>query len=351
MYKNPDPSIYGMPWRAESFNGMPWRKLGKSGLSASVVGLGTWKFGFPETGDGARVNEEAADAIFNRAHELGVTFWDTANRYNASSGNAERVIGRWFARNPRLRRDVVLATKLCGLMDGRTPNHCGLSRQNIIDAVHASLNRLDTDHIDLLYFHQPDPTTDPEESLLAVEDLIREGCVRYFGVSNHAASHLARLDTICRTSASLRTRVCAVQNGFNLIDGEVPEYPALVGTLPYCAEQGISYIAWSPLAEGLLTGRYNDLSKIGKGDRLFDQNEPRYTEPAIHEKLVAMGAVADELGVSMTRLTLAYMLTLPAMTHVIPAASSVRQLEDNAAAAALVLSDELRSRISAIFGI
>ncbi|MBR6748774.1 MAG: aldo/keto reductase, partial [Clostridia bacterium] len=121
MYKNPDPSIYGMPWRAESFNGMPWRKLGKSGLSASVVGLGTWKFGFPETGDGARVNEEAADAIFNRAHELGVTFWDTTNRYNASSGNAERVIGRWFARNPRLRRDVVLATKLCGLMDGRTP--------------------------------------------------------------------------------------------------------------------------------------------------------------------------------------------------------------------------------------
>ncbi len=133
-YLMPRPDLYHVPYEMDDFNGMPYRWIGRSGLRASDVGLRTWKYGLPETGDGARVDERTAFAIFDRAIELGVTFWDTANRYNNASGNSERLIGRWLKANPDQRRNVVIATKVYGGMDGRTPNHCRLSRGNILDA-------------------------------------------------------------------------------------------------------------------------------------------------------------------------------------------------------------------------
>ena len=343
-YLKPDTSLYGLPAAADSFHGMPYRYVGRTGLRASVVGLGTWKYGFPETGDGARVDEKTAYEVFTRAWELGVTFWDTANRYNAASGNSERLIGRWFAENPALRRDIVLATKLGGLMDGRTPNHGGLSRQNILDAVYASLERLQTDHIDLLYFHRTDSRTEAEESIAAVEDLIRGDMVRYFAVSNCGPEAYAAFEAARKTEGSVRTRIAAVQNGFDLIRGENANGR---GMLDVCRKEGISYIAWSPLAEGLLTGRYNDPDKVAQGDRLFDQKSQLYADPGVQRKLRALAEIADSLGVSMTRMVLGYMLTLPCMTHVIPASSSVAQLEDNAAAAALAPDAETCRRIEA----
>src|SRR5512133_3479241 len=146
----PHPEHYNAPCVADTYNGMPYRAVGRSGLRASSVGLGTWKFGLPETGDGARVDEKTAYAIFDRAIELGVTFWDTANRYNAASGNSERLIGRWLATNPNQRRNVVIATKVFGGMDGHSPNHNRLSRTNILESVYACLERLQVDTIDLL---------------------------------------------------------------------------------------------------------------------------------------------------------------------------------------------------------
>ena len=341
-YLTPNESLYGLPFDAADFQGMPYRRLGRTGLRASVVGLGTWKFGLPETGDGSRVDEETAFDIFDRAWETGVTFWDTANRYNESSGNSERLIGRWFAENPELRRDIVLATKVRGLMDGRTPNHAGLSRQSIMDGVYASLERLQTDHIDLLYFHNVHDEAEAEESIAAVDDLIRGDMVRYFAVSNCAPADFERLEEARRLEGSIRTRIAAVQNGFDLLRGE---HEAERGMLAQCAASGTSYIAWSPLAEGLLTGRYNAPQKVKKGDRLYDQKSALYRDEGLQKKLAALAELAKSLGVSMTRMVLSYMLTLPGMTHVIPAASTVAQLEDNAAAGKLALSDEFRARV------
>jgi aryl-alcohol dehydrogenase-like predicted oxidoreductase len=345
-HREPHPEFYGMPFTADEFNGMPYRTLGRSGLRVSNIGLGTWKMGYPETGDGSRVDEKAALEIFDRAIELGVTFWDTANRYNASSGNSERVIGTWMKKNPDQRRNVVLATKMFGLMDGRTPNHCRLSRQNIVDAVYASLERLLVDHIDLLYFHAFDPTTEIEESLMAVEDLVRQDLVRYLGVSNFTVEQLS-LYRMAQQSTSIRTRVLVVQNEFDILNGESEKH---VGVLDYCDETGLSFVAWSPLARGLLTERYLNPAKVGPGDRLYDEGEWQELEDrkTLLARLQQLASLAHEWDLAMSQLALAYMLTLPGMGPVIPAVSSVSQLESNAVAGKVKLEDEQRQKVKEI---
>ena len=343
LYLEPNTALYNVPAKITDFHGMSYKKLGKSGLRVSSVGLGTWKFGYPETGDGARVGEAMAMEIFDRAWELGVTLWDTANRYNAASGNSERLIGKWLKNNPEKRRDIVVASKVWGGMDGRTPNHWGLSRANILDSVYACLERLQTDHMDLLYFHRPDPLIEIDESLLAVEDLIREGCVRYFAVSNADVATLREYDKFIKESAPLRTRVCAVQNRFDIIRGEDSACP---GVLDYCASENVSFIAWSPLGQGLLTGRYNDRASVGKGDRLFDENNlSALDSEAVMEKLRVLSKYADTFGVGVATLTLALMLRIPGMGPVIPSSSNLAQLEANASAATLSLSDEQAAEI------
>lgn len=338
----PTPELYGLPFVIDDVHGMPYRYLGASGLRASAIGLGTWKFGLPETGDGARVDEPTAYAILDRAIELGVTFWDTANRYNDASGNSERLIGRWFAAHPGSRRDVVLATKLCGAMDGRTPNHCGLSRANILDSVRASLTRLRTDHVDLLYFHRPDPRVPVEESLETVEDLVRQGLVRYLAVSNFAVADLAEYLRVAGT-LSRRCRPVAVQNRYNPLFGE---RPADRGTLAYAAAQRVAYVPFSPLARGLLTERYLEPGRVGAGDRLHDEGD--LPDPALLERVRVVGRLAAARGVSISQLTLAYLLSVPGMGPQIPSSSSVAQLESNAAAAAIELSDAERAEIAAL---
>ncbi len=311
----PHPELYNLPFSVDAFNGMPYRAIGRSGLRASQVGLGLWKIGLPETGDGSRVGEKAAYQILDRAIELGVTFWDTANRYNASSGNSERVIGRWLKANPDQRRNVVLATKIYGVMDGKTPNHCRLSRANILDSVYASLARLQAEHIDLLYFHALDPATPVEESLAAVEDLVQRDLVRYFGISNVTADQLRQYQQ-AEAGSSIRTRVIAVQNGFDILHGEQAESR---GVLKACQESGVSFIAWSPLARGLLTGRYLDRSRAAKGDRLVDEGSlERDLDERTSSLLTRLDGAARSLGLELSQLALAYMLAMPGMGPVIP---------------------------------
>lgn len=341
----PTPELYGLPFRIDDFHGMPFRYVGASGLRASAIGLGTWKFGLPATGDGARVDEPTAYAMLDRAIELGVTFWDTANRYNDSSGNSERLIGRWFAAHPGSRRDVVLATKLCGAMDGRTPNHCGLSRTNILDSVQASLERLRTDHVDLLYFHRPDPLVPVEESLETVEDLVRQGLVRYLAVSNVGVAELSEYLRVAGT-LSRRVRPVAVQNRYNPLFGE---RDADRGTLAYAAAHGVAYVPFSPLARGLLTDRYLDPARVGSGDRLHDEGD--LPEPATVERVRALGRLAAARSVSISQLTLAYLLSLPGMGPQIPSSSGIAQLESNAAAGSLELSAAERAEIAATLGV
>lgn len=342
-YTTPSPGLYNLPFELTEFNGMPYRKLGRSGLKVSNVGLGTWKMGYPETGDASRIDEKTSLQILDRSAELGVTFWDTANRYNNSSGNSERIIGTWFKNNPDQRRNVVLATKMAGAMDGLTPNHCGLSRVNIMESVYASLERLQTDCIDLLYFHSFDPNTPPEESLMAVEDLVRQDLVRYFAVSNFNTEQLSSYRKL-EAEISSRCRILAVQNQFDILDGEPAKYK---GVLQYSAEEGISFIAWSPMARGLLTDRY--LKPAGPGDRLFDEGViTDKLNPDVIRKLQRLSGIAQEAGLELSQLVIAYMLSLPGMGPVIPSSSGIRQLESNAAAGKVILSESQKQQISEV---
>ena len=337
--------FYHSPFVVKEFNGMPYRYLGKSGLKVSNVGLGTWKMGYPDSGDGSRIGESEAFTIFDKAIELGVSFWDTANRYNSASGNSERIIGKWFNQNPDQRRNVVLASKMAGTMDGLSPNHCGLSRLNIMESVYASLERLQTDHLDLLYFHAFDAGTPPEESLLAIEDLVKQDLVRYFAVSNFTVEQLETYQAI-QKQLSARSRILAVQNQFDVLDGEGEAFP---GVLPFAAKNDVSFIAWSPMARGLLTDKYLDMSKIGPGDRLYDEGDLNIkASPENMEKLRSLGAISREMGVELGQLVIAYMLTLKGMGPLIPSSSNVKQLEANAAAGKIELSEEQIKKINHI---
>lgn len=336
-FLKPDPELYDVPTSTEDFHGMPYRQLGESGLRVSAIGLGTWKFGYPDTGDGARVDEATAMEIFDRSIELGVTFWDTANRYNLASGNSERVIGKWFKANPDQRRNVVLATKMYGGMDGTTPNHSGLSRGNIRDSVHASLKRLQLDYVDMLYFHRFDPSIPIQESLETIDDLVRAGDIRYFAASNFSVDNLVAYRDIQR-QISDRCRIVAVQNQFDPLQGETKNHS---GVLEYCADNRVSYVPFSPLARGLLTNRYLDAAKVGPGDRLFDEGN---LDSLVNEQnlraVAKLGTLASEYGVDISQLALAYTLSMPGMGAMIPSSSSVAQLESNAKAGTVRLTDE-----------
>jgi 1-deoxyxylulose-5-phosphate synthase len=340
-----DRRFYGLDFSFSSFNGMPYIRLGSSGLKVPRVGLGTWKFGYPERQDGSRVGRETAFRIMDRAVELGAVFWDTANRYNESSGNSERVIGEWFRDHPGERRNIVLATKMGGAMDGVTPNHGGLSRGCVLDSVYASLDRLGVDCIDLLQFHRVDPETPVEESLEAVADLQRRDLIRYFGLSN---ASVAEIETYLEVAAQYRfPTVCSVQNSFNPLTGTRGSHQ---GVLELCARRRISFIPYSPLLRGLLTNRYLKGREVGKGDRLVDEGElEKLTQGDVLEQLACLERIAGSLDLTIAQLSLAYLMTLPGMGPLIPSASSVEQLEENVRAATVELPEEILAELRRIF--
>jgi aryl-alcohol dehydrogenase-like predicted oxidoreductase len=324
-------------WTADEFNGMPYRRLGNSGLRVANVGIGTWKFGYPEKGDGSRVDEKTAYRIFDRSIEIGATFWDTANRYNNATGNSERVIGTWMKLNPSQRRNVILATKIYAPMDGVSPNHSRLSRLNIIESVYACLKRMQVEYIDLLYFHLFDGTTPIEESLAAIEDLVREGVINYFAVSNFTVNQLQQYGSF-ESRFSNRVRVLAVQNQFDIISLEDPEK---LGVIDYCAQTGMSFIAWTPLLKGLLTDKYLDLSAVGKGDRLYDEGTlDAACKKRDFTRIKQLARLAKEWDLTLNQLVIAYMLAIPGMGPVIPSVSSVAQLESNARGGRITFSRE-----------
>ena len=360
----PNPDLYGLPFTCDAFNGMPFTRLGRSGCRVPRVGLMTFKFGYPETGDGAFVPEKQAYRVMDRAVELGVTFWDTANRYNASSGNSERVLGKWFRANPEERRNVIVSTKLFGLMDGRTPNHCRLGRIHIMEAMYASLERLGIDAVDVLFFHLFDPATPLEETLQAVADLKRQDLVRYLGVHNFTSEQVELYD---RLAAEGYPEVVSVENIYDVLDGDaVARGPAV---REHCARTGKSYIGWGPLFHRLFTERYLDegsghgtgvhggkghgiggtASGVGPSDPLYDSGlyEKKMTA-ANRAKLTALADAAREAGTDMGPLALAWMLTREGMGPVIPAAYTPADVAANAEAARLVLDAAMVERLDRI---
>jgi len=317
-----------------------YNRMGRSGLKVSEIGLGTWKFGYPERGDGSRSDERDSLRILDAAMDLGVTFWDTANRYNNMSGNSERIIGTWLRANPDQRRNVIIATKGRGQMDGVTPNHEGLSRLNLVESVKKSLERLQTDSIDLYQWHGPDSETPIEESLRTMDDLISQGLVRYIGVSNHSVSQVQALLDL--SDRRFLERIVSVQNRYNVLDGE--SHP---GVVAFCEKNGLGFIPYSPLAQGMLSSRYAEGATPQVGDRLVDEGvlERRRSDRAL--RIVrALGEVGRQHDRTEAQVALACLLKHPSIPTVIPTARTVQQLRENAGASGLVPSDEEFAKIN-----
>ncbi len=312
---------------------MQYRNIGRAGIKVSTVGLGSWLT------YGAAVAEETARACIRRAYELGVNFFDTANAY--ARGRAEEVVGSTLS---SYRRDsYVLATKVFYPM-GEGPNDRGLSRKHILEQCHHSLRRLDVDYIDLYQCHRYDEKTPLEETCAAMNDLVRQGKVLYWGVSEWSADQIAHAVSLCRAL-----------NWAEPVSNQ-PEYNALwrrieARVLPTCAALGVGNVVWSPLAMGVLTGKYTSLSDIPGGTRAAGTSaymmEP-FLRQDILDAVQRLKPIAEQEGCSLSQLALAWCLREGHVSSVIVGATKTGHVEDNAAAAELSLSRETIDAIDRI---
>ena len=296
---------------------MEYRRLGNSGLQVSALGLGTNTVG-PD------LDEAATEAVIGRFLDLGMNFVDTANVY--THGTSESYIGAALARMKR-RDEVILATK-CGVPISEAPNDGGASRQHVIASVHDSLRRLQTDHIDLLQMHRPDPDTPIEETLRALDDLVRQGKVRYIGCSNYAAWQLA--EALHASRAAHRSPFISIQSEYNLISRGVEQE-----VVPVCQRYGVGFIPWAPLAAGFLTGKYKRDQERPADSRgglrpywFFD----RWVTGDNFARVERLEQFAAERGHSLPELAITWLLHRPAVSVVIVGASRVTQVEANAKA-------------------
>ncbi|MEX2209079.1 MAG: aldo/keto reductase family protein [Myxococcota bacterium] len=314
---------------------MNYRRLGASGLVVSEVALGSWLT------LGGHVDAGASERIARHAFDLGVTLFDTADAY--SNGEAERVLGRALAGLPRTR--LVLATK-CFFPMSDDPNDRGLSRKHLFESVHASLRRLGTDYLDLHQCHRADPETPLEETVRAYEDLIRQGKVLYWGLSQWSEDLAARA-----------CRIADATGGYRPISNQ-PQYSLLSrwiehGLLDAQARLGVGQIVWSPLAQGVLTGKYAGGAKP-EGSGITVAARARFLDPLLTEANLArverMRSVAQELGVTPAQLALAWCLRRPEVASVIVGATRFEQLDENVLASGLTLPRATRAKLERIFG-
>jgi len=319
---------------------LEYRNLGHSGLKVSTLCLGTMTFG--EADDSSFMHEVGSDettafAIMDRALEGGVNFWDTADIYG-QDGLSERIIGRWFARSGR-RDEVVLATKFRFRM-GSGPLRSGASRRRIVQAVEDSLRRLQTDRIDLYQVHMQDVETPEEETLRALDDLVRAGKVLYLGASNYAAYRL--VDSLWTSRSQHLERFVALQMQYSLVTRDIEREH-----VPVCERFGLGIIGWSPLASGFLTGKYRKNQPPPDGSRLskWQDRLKTFDQPRNWRILEEVDQCATDLGATPARVSLAWLLAKPAVTSVIFGARSVEQLDDNLGAATLRIPPEWMARL------
>jgi aryl-alcohol dehydrogenase-like predicted oxidoreductase len=313
---------------------MEYRNLGRSGLQVSEVSVGSWLT------LGSSVDRAGTREIVHRAFDLGVNLFDTADVY--SNGAGEEALGHSLRDIPR--RYVVIATK-CFFPMSERPNDRGLSRKHIIESVEDSLRRLGTDYVDLIQCHRYDPNTPVEETVRAFDDLVRSGKVLYWGVSEWRA---AQIVDACRCAGALRAvRPISNQPQYSIlrrgIESEV---------IPVSRREGISQIAYSPLAQGALTGKYSG-GRRPSGTRAADSVRNVFMKVFLDSETLAntdrLAPLAAELGISMAQLALAWCLAEPNVASVITGVTRVSQLEDNVKASGLRLPAEILERIDAIF--
>jgi len=308
---------------------MRYRALGRTGIKVSSYCLGAMMFGAngnPDHADGIRIIHKALDA--------GINFIDTADMY--SRGESEEIVGKALKGR---RDDIVLATKAHWPM-GNDPNHQGNSRRWLTRAVEASLRRLQTDHIDLYQIHRPSPDTDVEETLSALTDLMRAGKVRAIGSSTFPPSEIVEAQWVAERRGLARFRT------------EQPQYSILNRgiereVLPVCERYGMGAMVWSPLAMGMLTGRYRKGQPLP--DSLRMQKFPgQMSDETKLEAVEQLIAIAEAAGLSLTHMAMAFVVAHPAVTSAIIGPRTMQQLDDVLAGAELGLDDEILDRIDQV---
>ena len=302
---------------------MQYRKLGNTGLKVSEISLGSWLT------YGNAIDDEAAIRTIDKAYELGINFFDTANFY--SKGEAERVVGK--ALNKYERSSYVLATKVFFPM-GDGPNDRGLSRKHVIESVHSSLKRLKHDYVDVLYCHRYDVETPVEETLRAFDDLIRQGKVFYVGISEWSAAQIEEAMSIA--DKALLSCFVVNQSKYSMLNRNIE-----AEIIPVSEKNGIGQVVYSPLAQGMLTGKYKSLDEIPVDSRASNDKMNNFIKKFLNEetfdKIRRISLVADEIGIPMAQLALAWVLRLPNVASALIGASKPSQIEENVKASGYVI--------------
>ena len=317
---------------------MEHRPLGRSGLQVSEIAYGNWLT------HGELVDREVALACVRAALEAGITTFDTADVY--AQGAAEEVLGT--ALHGVRREAVELATKVC-LPTGDGPNDRGLSRKHIVESCHASLRRLGTDYVDLYQAHRFDERTPLEETLVAFDDLVRQGKVLYLGVSEWTAGQIrAALDLA--DQLGLRGRIVSNQPQYNMLWRVIEPQ-----VLPLCRREGIGQLVFQPLAQGVLTGKYRPGEQPPQGSRAAGGGRApmfirRVLGDSLLERVQRLRPLAEDAGLSMAQLAIAWTLQTGGVSSAIIGASRPEQVSENAAAAGIRLEAGLLARIDDLLG-
>lgn len=316
---------------------MEFRNLGRSGLKISEIAYGNWLT------HGSQVEEDAARACVHAALDEGITTFDTADVYAGT--RAEEVLGR--ALKGRRREGLEIFTKVYW-PTGPGRNDSGLSRKHIFESIHGSLRRLGTDYVDLYQAHRFDYETPLEETLRAFDDLVRQGKVLYVGVSEWRAEEIERALKI------------AGEMGLDRIVSSQPQYSMLWRVIeeevvPLCEREGIGQIVWSPIAQGVLTGKYKPGRPLPEGSRATDDKGgadmiKRYLNDDLLTRVQNLKPIADELGLSMAQLAIAWTLQNPNVSAAIVGASRPEQVADNVKAAGVKLEADVMKRIDDVLG-
>jgi voltage-dependent potassium channel beta subunit len=311
---------------------MRYRHLGRWGVQVSEVSLGSWLT------YGGSVGEETATQCIHRAFELGVNFFDTANAYGR--GRSEEVVGAALKAFPR--DEYVLGTKVFFPMKD-IPNGGGLSRKHVTESCDASLRRLDLDYIDVLQCHRYDRRTPLEETCRAMDDLIRQGKLLYWGVSEWNADQIAHAVQLCRAE------------GWAPPVSNQPQYSALHrvierSVLRTCGDLGVGNVVWSPLAQGVLTGKYVKADDAPEGTRAATEGDSEFVKRWMQQETLdavqSLKPVAEEAGLSMAQLALAWCLRQRMVSSVIVGASRPDQVDDNVKAAEVDVAPELLQQVT-----
>jgi aryl-alcohol dehydrogenase-like predicted oxidoreductase len=313
---------------------MKYNQLGNTGLFVSEICLGAMTFGgqglFKVVGE---VDQKGATGMIARSIEAGVNFIDTADVY--SMGNSEKLVGQALKDIGVKRSDVVIATKFYGRV-GSGPNDIGASRGHIMDAVERSLERLNTDHIDLYQIHGTDVVTPVEETLRALDDLVSRGLVRYVGCSNWQAWRIMKAQGIAERRGWARFET--LQAYYSIAGRDLERE-----IVPLLSDQKIGLMVWSPLAGGLLSGKFGPGSNGPEGARRTAFDFPPVDKERAWACVEAMRAIAQSRGASVARVALAWILAKPFVTCIIIGAKTMDQLDDNLDAVKLQLSvDEIK---------